>query len=134
VGFSNTPFTGKETDVLYGLPVGNLDSGYGVCFYNWPFSDDISDFCDQVISQYWSSPFVDYRDEFSHWINKYNGYAIASDGKFNVEWKAATARGDYDWILQQRLHGADFVVSLKQLFLSNKTLTDETDIMVQTNG
>jgi hypothetical protein len=130
VGFSLNPIDLKnDQQPIYGLPLANTDVGNAICFYQWPVSEDPLDFMKQVISQYWLSPFTDYGDSFSHWLNTYNVTSdrVSRPGTFREDWKRATARRDWQWLWKQNLYQAPYCVNLRQTLLSNKTQTDETD-------
>lgn len=126
VAFSLEPIDLKnDQQPVYGLPLANTDVGNAICFYEWPNREDPLDFIKSVVAQYWSSPFQDYGDSFSHWLNQYN--ARGGGRNFRPEWKDATARRDWQWLWKQTLYQAPYCVNLRQTLLSNKTLTEDTD-------
>jgi hypothetical protein len=129
VAFSQTPFTFDPNDRLSGLPLANYDMGLAICFYEWPVADDPKEFADKVIAQYWSSPFQDYQDSFSHWLNCYRD----QEPTFWQEWVAASKTRKYDWMIDQSFLQAPYIVSLKKLFDSNKTLTEEIEYFPNIN-
>lgn len=109
VPFSNTPFTGKEDDYLYGLPLMNHESAHGICFYNWPVASSLNELIKMVIAQYWASPFMEYNDGFSYWTLKYKG------SRFLNNWIKNTKEGNFNWLSEQKLLQSDYIVNIKKL-------------------
>lgn len=129
VAFSLEPFRYSEENGfdlqqrLYGMPLANYDVGLAICFYEWPGIPDPRHFAERVIQQWWTSPFQNYGDSFSHWLNTYN----SQQPHFVNQWQQASKERNYDWLMEQNLIQPPHNVNLKMLFQSNKTLTDETD-------
>lgn len=125
VAFSLEPFEcGNTEQRLYGLPLANYDVGLAICFYEWPSAQNPREFAERVIGQYWSSPFQDYGDCFSHWRQTYQ----SQQPQFANHWLAASKSRNYDWLLEQDLIQPPYLVNLKKMYESNKTLTDEIDL------
>jgi hypothetical protein len=128
VSFSLTPIDLKNQEQpIYGLPLANTDVGNAICFYEWPTSEHPEEFMKKVIAQFWASPFQDYGDGFSHWLVSYGQHRGSGTCKFRQDWQAATARRDWKWLWDQTLLQAPYVVNLRKLIASNKTISEETD-------
>lgn len=130
VAFSLAPIDLKNWEQpIYGLPLANTDAAGGICLYEWPGKQDPLEFIRAAISLYWVSPFNDYGDGFSHWLNVYQATsnALARNGLFREHWKQATARRDWQWLWNQHLHQAPQAINLRQLFKGNRTLTEDVE-------
>lgn len=124
VTFSKVPFTGKDsTEKFFGLPLRNHEEAHGICFYNWPDAKNVKDLAKLVINQYWSSPYMEYNDNFSYWNKSYKK-------TFFTEWKKNTKEQNYDWIYQQDWLQAPYVVDLNKLLEANKSQYSKNGITV----
>lgn len=118
VPFSQKPFTGENPDEqFYGLPLRNHEAAHAICFYQWPCHQDKETFVRLVIQQYWSSPFMEYFDNFSYWNQIYD----AMNTGFLSRWIENTKAKNHKWIMEQKLLQPPYMVSLGKLLESNKS-------------
>jgi hypothetical protein len=115
--FGQEPFTGKEDEKLYGLPVRNHDGAFATCFYHWPGEQTAEKFAHLIINQYWMSPYAEYNDWASWWTQRYT----ALNPTFAAQWDEATKAKNYRWILEQEFLQPDHHVTLGKLLEANKS-------------
>lgn len=116
VMFGPEPFTGAETDKVYGLPLRNHDGAFATCFYNWPTSNTEEEFVETVVNQYWGSPFIETNDWASFWSRRY----ASKNPQFLPEWIQATKDKKYEYALENPMLASDYVVSVGKLIEANK--------------
>ena len=70
--FSKTQLSGDPQEVLYGLPLGNIDEGYEVCMGDlYLEAKSLEVLAKKTITLFWSSPFSKPGGEFSFWETEY---------------------------------------------------------------
>ena len=110
--FTREPLATPDLDTqIYGLPILNTDGGYNTCLYEWPTDKNKEAFIKKVINLYWSSIFVDYRDDFSYWVGNYTH-------EFLKNWIQATKQQNYGWIFEQTWRQTSFQVDIRRLLAS----------------
>ena len=125
--FGQKPFTGTDlTEEFFGLPLRNHDGAFATCFYQWDGEQTAEKFAEKIIGQYWQSPYAEYNDWASWWTKKYH----SGDRDFLSRWKEATAKKDYNFIMNEPLLKADHHVNLGKLLAANKSHYSEGGIEV----
>ena len=115
--FGQKPFTGTDpTEKLYGLPLRNHDGAFATCFYQWDTEQTAQKFAEKIIGQYWMSPYAEYNDWASWWSKRYSD----QNPTFLPRWIEASKEKNYDFILEEPLLQADFMVNLGKLLDANK--------------
>lgn len=116
VGFSKEPFTGNKSEKLYGLPLNNIDEGFNVCLYENPTANSLPELARKCIELFWSSPFVNYNDGYSHWKDQ-----MYKKG-FLTRWKKASKENTAEAFFEKaELEQASYIVTIGKLLETHKT-------------
>jgi hypothetical protein len=114
VGFSKKPFTGDREEELYGLPLDNIDSGFGICLGATHLSArSLKELVQKTIAYFWASPFV--YDGSSDWKYMYSS-------NFCSRWRKATRENRHVAFFKRvQLKGAPYIINIGKLIDSNKS-------------
>lgn len=116
VMWGQQPFACDPTEKVYGLPIRNHDGAFATCFYQWDTEQTAQKFAEKIIGQYWMSPYAEYNDWASWWSKRYSD----QNPTFLPRWIEASKEKNYDFILEEPLLQADFMVNLGKLLDANK--------------
>lgn len=136
VGFSQKELTGNLDEDLYGLPLGNSDSGFNICFgISNLYAKTVRELVDKTVEFYWTTGFADYQDDHAYWLDSYKTNSDGEEYKpralneldghtnpFMRAWTAASKKKDWKFILERaKLKRSDFTLTPRQWVEARKS-------------